>query len=56
MMSVLCVLQLQQEQLNCGAAHLQHPLALRRPDQACADHAMLFRLSDIVFVSDWNLI
>ncbi|XP_067268964.1 plexin-D1 [Pseudorasbora parva] len=25
---------LQQEQLNCGAAHLQHPLALRRPLRA----------------------
>ncbi|KAI5101511.1 plexin-D1 precursor, partial [Silurus meridionalis] len=25
---------LQQEQLNCGAAHLQHPLALRKPIRA----------------------
>lgn len=28
------VFQLQLEQLNCGAAHLQHPLALRRPLRA----------------------
>ncbi|XP_051758342.1 plexin-D1 [Ctenopharyngodon idella] len=27
-------IKLQQEQLNCGAAHLQHPLALRRPLRA----------------------
>uniref|UniRef100_A0A672Q2S1 Plexin D1 n=1 Tax=Sinocyclocheilus grahami TaxID=75366 RepID=A0A672Q2S1_SINGR len=27
-------LQLQEEQLNCGAAHLQHPLALRKPLRA----------------------
>lgn len=26
--------QLQPEQLDCGAAHLQHPLALRRPLRA----------------------
>uniref|UniRef100_A0A8C2E314 Plexin D1 n=1 Tax=Cyprinus carpio TaxID=7962 RepID=A0A8C2E314_CYPCA len=26
--------RLQEEQLNCGAAHLQHPLALRRPLKA----------------------
>lgn len=26
--------QLQNEQLDCGAAHLQHPLALRRPLRA----------------------
>lgn len=28
------MLQLQADQLNCGAAHLQHPLALRRPLRA----------------------
>ncbi|XP_059358937.1 plexin-D1 isoform X2 [Carassius carassius] len=27
-------IKLQEEQLNCGAAHLQHPLALRRPLRA----------------------
>uniref|UniRef100_A0A8C2E227 Plexin D1 n=1 Tax=Cyprinus carpio TaxID=7962 RepID=A0A8C2E227_CYPCA len=27
-------IKLQEEQLNCGAAHLQHPLALRRPLKA----------------------
>lgn len=27
----LLFFQLQPEQLNCGAAHLQHPLALRKP-------------------------
>uniref|UniRef100_A0A673IZE3 Sema domain-containing protein n=1 Tax=Sinocyclocheilus rhinocerous TaxID=307959 RepID=A0A673IZE3_9TELE len=27
-------ISLQEEQLNCGAAHLQHPLALRRPLRA----------------------
>ncbi|XP_026106054.1 plexin-D1 [Carassius auratus] len=27
-------IMLQEEQLNCGAAHLQHPLALRRPLRA----------------------
>lgn len=32
--SVHSVFQLQEEQLNCGAAHLQHPLALRRPLRA----------------------
>lgn len=30
----VCVLQLQPDQLDCGAAHLQHPLALRRPLRA----------------------
>lgn len=31
---ILSVFQLQPEQLDCGAAHLQHPLALRRPLRA----------------------
>lgn len=31
----VCLLsQLQQEQLNCGAAHLQHPLTLQKPLRA----------------------
>lgn len=32
--SVRSLFQLQEEQLNCGAAHLQHPLALRKPLKA----------------------
>lgn len=34
----LSVFQLQPEQLDCGAAHLQHPLALRRPLRAIPLH------------------
>ena len=32
--SVCLLSQLQPEQLNCGAAHLQHPLALQKPLKA----------------------
>uniref|UniRef100_A0A3B5M3W2 Plexin D1 n=1 Tax=Xiphophorus couchianus TaxID=32473 RepID=A0A3B5M3W2_9TELE len=43
--------QLQPEQLDCGAAHLQHPLALRRPLRAIP----LFEFQDLSSVSVDNV-